>query len=183
MQVSQTEKIFSRRVTYSPSCPKRFDRMQEWSHVKATYSTFSSTWKHYYILKNIDAKKNQIYTKNKKIPHIQHPQLTHKLAITVKVPLCPEVARTRLSTSRNMHVIKREITATSLSTQNIVVASLARRRAPDILHGDILDLDAIRRLSRWATVEVVLLNINTIDGDILQKDILEQNIRNGTRSV
>jgi hypothetical protein len=119
----------------------------------------------------------------RKIPIIQLPALVDKLAITVKIPLCPKIAQTALSTPKNVYIVKRKVTATSLSAQDIVVASLVRRRAPDILHGDILDLDAIRRFPRWTTVQIVLLDINAIDGNILKKDILEQNIRNGTRSV
>lgn len=82
-----------------------------------------------------------------------------------------------------MHIVKRKVTATSLSAEDIVVACLGRRRTRDILHDDILDLDAIRRVPRWATVQIVLLDINAINSDIRQRDILEQNIRNGTRRV
>lgn len=99
------------------------------------------------------------------------------MPITIKVTFRLEVTRTLFSTSRNVDVFNRDILATSLSTKNVIIPSLFRRSTLYIPDRNIFDQDAIRRIACRASVQIILLNINTIDRDVLYADVLKQDIR------
>ena len=105
------------------------------------------------------------------------------MPITVKIPLCPEVTQTLLSSAPNIHVIYRNPLTTALSTQNIIIPRLLVRRALDVPHGNILDLDAIGGVACRAAIQVVLLDIDAVDGNVSQVDVFIENVGNKTCRV
>lgn len=108
---------------------------------------------------------------------------SHKVAIAVEISRSPEVARTVLSTTGKMHILHGDVTAAALATQNIVVLGLLERRARNISHDDIADLDAVGRMTGRPAVEVVLLDVDAVDGRIFNADVFKQDVCNVARRV
>ena len=73
--------------------------------------------------------------------------------------------------SSDADVVECEVGARALTTQDIVSLRLARHCTVDILHGNVADGDPVGGLSRWPTVQVVLLDINAVRGDILDLNV------------
>jgi len=62
-----------------------------------------------------------------------------------------------------MDVVEGKVRATTISTKNVIVSGLGLGSAEDVGHCDVLDDDTVRGASGWASVQVVLLNVDTID--------------------
>lgn len=100
------------------------------------------------------------------------------MPITIKIPLCPKIAQTLFSSALNVHILNRNILTTAFSTQNIIVPRLIVRTTLDIPHSDILNLDAVGGVARGTAIQVVLLDIDAIDGDVLKVDVFVEDIGN-----
>jgi hypothetical protein len=98
------------------------------------------------------------------------------MPITVKVTSRLEITQALLPTSTNVNIIDNDVAAASLSTQNVVVLGLFRRSTSNILNLDILDDDAVRGVSSWSTIEIVLLDIDAVVGDVLDTNVFEDNV-------
>jgi hypothetical protein len=105
------------------------------------------------------------------------------VSIAVKVALRLEIARTLYSTSSNMNVVNRDVAAASFSAKNVIVPCFFCRSAEDVLHGDVLDHDAVCWVAGGTTVEVVLLNVDSVDGNVLDADVFEQDVGDEAGSV
>ena len=71
-----------------------------------------------------------------------------------------------------MHIVELKVRATSLSTQDIVVLRPFLYLADDVLHSHAGDDDAVGGLTSWTAIEVVLLNVNAVVGDVVENDVL-----------
>jgi hypothetical protein len=80
-------------------------------------------------------------------------------------------------------IVEGEIRATAISTQNIVVSGLGLSSAEDVGHGDVLDDDTVCGTSSRSSIEVVLLNIDTIDVDVRDLNIAVLDIGDVAGSV
>jgi len=81
------------------------------------------------------------------------------------------IIATAVVTSHNVNILKVEIRATTISTEDVVVISVLCCRTDDVLHGYISDNHAIGRYPSWATVKVVLLDIKAVSRSIHDADI------------
>lgn len=99
-----------------------------------------------------------------------------KMAITVEIPTRLEITRALYSSTCNVHVVNHNVAAAALAAENIVVPSFLGRCTSNVPHGDVLDLDTVGGVACWAAVEVILLDIDSIDGDVLNADVLENNV-------
>jgi hypothetical protein len=89
---------------------------------------------------------------------------------TLEVSNRLDIARA-VGPSSNMNIVEGKIRATAISTQNIVVFSLGLSSAEDVGHRDVLDDDTVCGTSGWSSVEVVLLDVDTVDVDVRDLDI------------
>jgi hypothetical protein len=99
-----------------------------------------------------------------------------KPPIAIEIPIRLEITSTRLPSSLNINIIDVEVLTTSLSTQDVVIPSFLSRSTSNIPNRDILDQHSIRWVARWASVEVILLDVDTVDRNILHADVLEKNV-------
>lgn len=77
-----------------------------------------------------------------------------------------------VTSPRNADIVERKLRARPLATQNIpFLRFFTQDRSVDILHGDIFDNNSISWLPGRPTVQVILLDINSISTDILDLDI------------
>lgn len=79
---------------------------------------------------------------------------------------CRIVARTGHFTSSNLNVQKSNVTTTSATTKHVIVSGAGRGCSNHILEQDILNNDTIRWISRWASIKVILLYVDSIGIDI-----------------
>lgn len=84
---------------------------------------------------------------------------------TLEVATRLHIARA-VGSSSDVDVAEGEIRATTISTKNIVVFGFRLSSTADAGHGDVLDDDTVGGDSGWASVEVILLDVNTIDRDV-----------------
>lgn len=99
-----------------------------------------------------------------------------ELPIAIKIAVSLEVAQTRNSTTVNVDIINSDVLAAARTAQDIIVSTLISSSTGDVSDDNILDKHTCGRVARWATVEVVLLNVDSIDRDVLNADVLEQNV-------
>jgi hypothetical protein len=88
-----------------------------------------------------------------------------------------------VGSSSNVNIVEGKIRATAISTQNIVVFSLGLSSAEDVGHGDVLDDDTICGTSGRTSVQVVLLDVDTVDVDVRDLNIAVLYIGNVTSRV
>jgi hypothetical protein len=81
-----------------------------------------------------------------------------------------DVARA-VGSSSDMDVVEGEVRATTISTEDIVVPSLGLGSAEDVGHCDVLDDDTVRGTSSRASIEVILLDIDTVDVNVGDLDV------------
>lgn len=81
-----------------------------------------------------------------------------------------DIARA-VSSSSNVDIVECKVRAATISTKDIIISSFGLSSAEDVGHGDVLDDDTVRRASSWASIEVVLLNVDTVDVDIGDLDV------------
>jgi hypothetical protein len=105
------------------------------------------------------------------------------MAITIEVTLRLEVTRTLLASTTDINIVDSDITATSCTTQYVVVFTLLRRCTSNVPDLNVLDDDAVRRVSSWPTIEVILLDIDTVYGNILDADVLEKDVGDETCGI
>jgi hypothetical protein len=105
------------------------------------------------------------------------------MSITVKVALRLKVAQALHASATYVNIIDGDIAATVGTAKNVVVPTLLRRSTRNIPDLNVLDDDAVSWISSWPTVQVILLDIDAIYGDILDADILKQDVGDEARSV
>jgi hypothetical protein len=82
-----------------------------------------------------------------------------------------EVAFAILATG-NANVVESKVGARAITTENVVVDGIVSGGTSDVGHGDSGDSHAIGWVASWATVEVILLDINTVVADARDLDVL-----------
>lgn len=88
-----------------------------------------------------------------------------------------DVARAVRSSS-DVDVVEGKVRATAISTKNIVVPSLGLGSAEDVGHCDVLDGDTVRGTSSRASIEVILLDVDTVDVNVGDLDVAVLNVGN-----
>jgi hypothetical protein len=97
--------------------------------------------------------------------------------------MCLEVASTRISSTSDVNIVDSEVAAAALSAKNVIVDALLRRGTSYVPHRDILDGNAVRRLTSWSAVEVILLDVDAVDRCVLNANVLEEDVGDKTSSV
>lgn len=105
------------------------------------------------------------------------------MSIAVKVACRLEVTRTLQSAPGDMNIVNLDVATASLSTEDIIVLSLHCCSTGDVPHDNVLDDDTVRWVAGWSAVQVVLLDINSVDGYVLNANVLEKNIGDEAGSV
>jgi hypothetical protein len=96
--------------------------------------------------------------------------------LAIKIASRLEIASARDTTALDINIVDRDVVTASRSAKNVVVAGLRRSRTGDVLNRNVLNDNAIRRVASGASVEVVLLDIDTVYGRILDTNVLEQDV-------
>lgn len=65
-----------------------------------------------------------------------------------------------------MDVVEGKVRTTAIPAKDVVISGSCLCCADDVGHGDILNDDTISGCSCWATVKVVLLNIDAVNADV-----------------
>jgi hypothetical protein len=68
-------------------------------------------------------------------------------------------------------VVESKVRATTISTENVVVSSFGLSSAEDVGHGDVFDDNTVRGASGRTSVEIVLLDVDTVDVDVRDLDV------------
>ena len=105
------------------------------------------------------------------------------MTIAIEISICLEITQTRFAATTHIDIINSNILAAPRAAQNVVVPSLVRSRACHVPDHDVGDADTRRRVTRGAAVEVVLLDIDAVDGDVLHPNVLEQDVVDVPRGV
>jgi hypothetical protein len=103
-------------------------------------------------------------------------QSSMESTLAIKIASRLEIARTRNTTALDMNIVDRDVTTASRPAKNVIVAGLRRSRTGDVLNRNVLNDNAIRRIASRASVEVVLLDIDAVDGRVLDANVLEQDV-------
>lgn len=106
-----------------------------------------------------------------------------EVTIAIEVSICLEIAQAGDAATMNINIIDGDVLAASRATQNVVVPALICSCACHIPDDDVGDADTCCRVACWATVEIVLLDIDAVDRDVLYSDILKQNVVDVSGSV
>ena len=106
-----------------------------------------------------------------------------ELPIAVKVSVRLEVAKTGYTSIVNINIIDGNVLAAARSTQDVVVPTLLCCGTGDVSHNNIGDQNASSRVAGWTAVQVVLLDINSVDGYVLNANVLEKDIGDEAGSV
>lgn len=83
----------------------------------------------------------------------------------------------------DMHILIRNAITTPISTQDVIIPGLGHNPPSHILEPDILNSYSISSDARGSTVQVVLLDIDTILLDIGERDIGEGHVDDAACSV
>lgn len=102
--------------------------------------------------------------------------LGSEVPITIKIPLSVEVTCAGLSSTLDIDIIDRDVLATSRTTEDVIIPSLLGRSTGYVPDIDVLDLYTICRIACWSTVKVILLNVDTVDGNVLDANVLEGDV-------
>jgi hypothetical protein len=70
-----------------------------------------------------------------------------------------------------VNVVELEVRAAAIATENVVVSGLGLCSTRDVRHSDILYNDSVGWAASRASVEVVLLDIDTVDVDVRDLDV------------
>ena len=76
------------------------------------------------------------------------------------------------------HIFKSEVGARALATQDVVIGRICMCGSSHVLEQDVLDDDSARRSSGWPTVEVVLLDVETVYRRIGDMDVSVRDVGN-----
>lgn len=82
------------------------------------------------------------------------------------------IAAAGLTTTGDRNTTECKVGAAVTATENVVVFGIVGGRASHINEGDASDSDAIGRVTSWATVKVVLLNVDAVVRDSRNSDVL-----------
>lgn len=88
------------------------------------------------------------------------------------------VAAAGLTSASNGDVSECKVRAAARAAKNVVVVGIVSSRALDVVESDTSDGDAVGGLTSSATIEVVLLDVNTVVGDARDSDVLINNVAN-----
>ena len=80
-----------------------------------------------------------------------------------KVPIPREVAA-RVRATSDVDVIECEVTAVTITAQDVVILCITLRCTSDVLHRDVRDDDTAGRKAGWTAIEIVLLDVDAVDG-------------------
>ena len=94
-----------------------------------------------------------------------------RLRRALEVSLRLEIT-TAVRPARHMDVVELEIRTASLSAKNVVVLRVALSCTGDVLHRNARDDDAIRLVSSWSAIQVVLLDVDAVVRDVGEGDVL-----------
>jgi len=97
-------------------------------------------------------------------------------AIAIKVPVSFEIARAWHPSALDVSIVDRDVAATVTSTQNIVVSALFCGGTSDVAHENVFDDDPVCRVTSRAAIQIVLLDVDTINGDVLDTQVLKENV-------
>lgn len=108
---------------------------------------------------------------------------THPPPLRARTTRRREITRTRHAATGNRNIIEHKITTTTTTTKNIIILRTPRRRAGDVLEQQVRDDDAVGWVTGWAAVQVVLLHVDAVDGDVADGDVAVRDIRDETCGV
>lgn len=83
-----------------------------------------------------------------------------------------------LTTSGDRDATESKVGATAIATENVVVFAIIGGSAGNINERDAGNSDTVSWVTSWATVEVVLLDIDTVLGDAGERNILVDDVAN-----
>lgn len=95
------------------------------------------------------------------------------MPIAVKVAVGFKITRAWFTSTCDVDIIDRDVAATTLTAENVVISTFFSSGTGDILDCNVLDDDAVGRVASRPTVEVVLLDVDTIDGNVRDIDVLK----------
>lgn len=78
----------------------------------------------------------------------------------------------------NIDIIDGDVLAAPGTTQDVVISALLRSGSGNVPDHNVLNEDTCSRVTCWATVQVVLLDVDSVDRDVLNADVLEQDVVN-----
>lgn len=93
------------------------------------------------------------------------------------------VTAASLTTSRNRNTREREVGAAVATTKNVVIHTIIGSSTSNINERDAGNSHTVGRVTGSTTVQVVLLDIDTIVGDTRHSDVLVDNIGNTASSI
>lgn len=82
-----------------------------------------------------------------------------------------DVART-VFTPRDLHVLECKVCATPRATKYVVVVCARLCCAMNVGHQHVGNDDSVAWVARWAAIEVILLDIDAVDGNVGDEDVL-----------
>ena len=106
-----------------------------------------------------------------------------ELPIAVKVSVRLEVAKTGYTSIVNINIVDSNVLAAARSTQDVVVPTLLCCGTGDVSHNNIGDQNASSRVAGWTAVQVVLLDVDTVNRNVLYTDVLEKDVVNVSSGV
>lgn len=71
----------------------------------------------------------------------------------------------------DINIVESKIRTTTITTEDVVILRVRLRSASDVHHCDIRDNDAVARVAGRPAIEVILLDIDAVDGDVLNVDV------------
>lgn len=98
------------------------------------------------------------------------PALALTVSLAHKISLRMEIARIA-RTASDMDIVELEVRAAAVAAEDVVILCLALSSAGDVGQGDAGDGDAVCGRACGAAVEVVLLDVDAVGGDILEEDV------------
>jgi hypothetical protein len=109
--------------------------------------------------------------------------ISSEFTIAIEVATRLEITSTRYTTTLHIDIIDRDVFTAALSTEDVIVACLRCSCTRNILDCNVLNHDAVGWITCWAAIEIVLLNVDTVNGSILDTDVLKQDVGNQAGSV
>lgn len=106
-----------------------------------------------------------------------------EVTVAIEISICLEIAQARDAATTNTNIIDGDVLAASRATQNVVVPALVCSRACHVPDDDVGDADTCCRVACWATVKVVLLDVDAVNRDVLYPDVLKQDVVDVSGSV
>lgn len=128
-------------------------------------------WKWEYFLLDLDAR------------HILRTLTSNEVSIAIKISVRLEITRAWFAATSNVHIVDSDVATTTIPAENIIVLAFICSGSCDVLDRDILNDDAVCRRSGWTTVQVVLLDIDAVNGYVLDAQVFKQNVRDEASGI